>query len=281
MATSNGKNGTSALRKIPFHAFHGSPSGQLVKKQGEHELKPGQVVVRVTHSGICATDVHMQHHNMALGHEGVGVVEEVYPGVTDVKVGDRVGFGYVHWTCGQCETCLKGELLPPDVSKPHFDPPLLTCVWCWCAGHDQYCLNREEYITHNTDQGSYGSHVVWFARNLFVLPEGLESRYAGPLMCGGETVWGALVSSGRPLLAGETVGVVGIGGLGHLAIQFAAKMGAQVIAFSSTESKREEALAFGADRFYATKGLEKFPDELTKKIDHLVMTTSEQPNFQL
>jgi D-arabinose 1-dehydrogenase-like Zn-dependent alcohol dehydrogenase len=148
-------------------------------------------------------------------------------------------------------------------------------------GHDQYCLNREEYITHNRDQGSYGSHVVWYVRNLFVLPDGLESRYAGPLMCGGETVWGALRSSGRPVEAGEVVGIVGIGGLGHLAIQFASKMGLEVIVFSSTEDKREEAMAFGADKFYATKGVKKFPDELTKKIDHLIFTTSGQPDFQL
>ena len=102
------------------------------------------------------------------------------------------------------------------------------------------------------------------------------------MLCGGATVWGALVSSGgRPVLAGDRVGVVGIGGLGHLAIQFANKLGATVVAFSSTDSKREEALAFGASEFYATKGVTSFGEELVKKIDHLLITTSELPDFEL
>ena len=152
----------------------------------------------------------------------------------------------------------------------------------YTPGADQYCLKREEFGSANHDQGSYGSHVVFSARSLYVLPDGLDSRLAGPLLCGGATVWGSLVSSGgRPVVAGDRVGVVGIGGLGHLAIQFAEKLGATVVAFSSADSKREEALAFGASEFYATKGVTKFGDELVKKIDHLLITTSELPDFEL
>ncbi|KAJ8096429.1 putative formaldehyde dehydrogenase AdhA [Lipomyces tetrasporus] len=155
-------------------------------------------------------------------------------------------------------------------------------VCCKYSGADQYCLKREEFGSANHDQGSYGSHVVWSAKNLHVLPDGLESSLAGPLLCGGATVWGALVTSGgRPVVAGDVVGVVGIGGLGHLAIQFAEKLGATVIAFSSTDSKREEALGFGASEFYATKGVTKFDEKLVKKIDHLLITTSELPDFDL
>jgi D-arabinose 1-dehydrogenase-like Zn-dependent alcohol dehydrogenase len=99
-----------ASRTISFHAFRGNPKGDhLVKTPSVRDLKPGQAIVRITHSGVCGTDEHYRGQDMALGHEGVGVVEEVFPGITDVKVGDRVGFGYVHWTCGNCETCLKGE----------------------------------------------------------------------------------------------------------------------------------------------------------------------------
>ena len=97
------------INKIEFFTFHGSSSGRLVKTAGSRELKPGQAVVRITHSGVCGTDEHYRHVDMGLGHEGVGVVEEVYPGVTNVKVGDRVGFGYLHWTCGHCLLCQKGE----------------------------------------------------------------------------------------------------------------------------------------------------------------------------
>ena len=119
--------------------------------------------------------------------------------------------------------------------------------------------------------------MVWDAEALFLLPEGLKSEFAGPLMCGGATVWGALsVYNVRP---GDRVGVVGIGGLGHLAIQFAAKMGCEVVVFSSTESKREEAIQFGAKEFHATKGVTEFKN--IKKLNHLLITTSEQPNFEL
>lgn len=142
---------------------------------------------------------------------------------------------------------------------------------------DTYCENKREYITHDRDEGSFGSHVIWDADALFELPEGLELEHAGPLMCGGATVWGALsVYNVRPT---DRVGVIGIGGLGHLAIQFAAKMGCEVIAFSSTESKREEAMKFGAREFYATKGLKDLNH--VNKIDRLLITTSAQPDYNL
>src|SRR5215471_7088445 len=107
-------------------------------------------------------------------------------------------------------------------------------------GLDLYCENRREYITGDRDEGSFASHVVWDANALHVLPGSLPLEYAGPLMCGGVTVWGAL--SFYNVRSTDRVGVVGIGGLGHLAIQFAAKMGCEVVAFSGTESKREEAI---------------------------------------
>ena len=125
--------------------------------------------------------------------------------------------------------------------------------------------------------GSFGSHVVWDVSTLHLIPEGLESEYAAPLMCGGATVWSVLsLYHVRPT---DRVGVIGIGGLGHLAIQFAAKMGCEVVVFSGTESKRQEAIKFGAKEFYATKGVTKF--EGIKKINHLIITTSFLPDFDL
>jgi D-arabinose 1-dehydrogenase-like Zn-dependent alcohol dehydrogenase len=96
-------------------------------------------------------------------------------------------------------------------------------------------------------------------------------------MCGGATVWGAIsVYNFRPT---DRVGVLGVGGLGHLAIQFASKIGCEVVVFSGTESKREEAMKLGAKEFYATKGLTQFTG--IKKIKHLLITTSEQPDYKL
>ena len=98
-----------AAKTIDYITYKGSEKGNIVEAHVHRELKPGQAIVRITHSGVCGTDLHLIHQDMGLGHEGVGVVEEVYPGVDEVKVGDRVGFGYVHWTCGKCKCCLGGE----------------------------------------------------------------------------------------------------------------------------------------------------------------------------
>jgi D-arabinose 1-dehydrogenase-like Zn-dependent alcohol dehydrogenase len=98
-----------------FVTYKGSQSGEIVQAHGRREIKSGQAVVRITHSGVCGTDAHFVHQDMALGHEGVGVVEVVAPDVKDVKVGDRVGFGYVHWTCGKCQACSRGAY--SDVSN--------------------------------------------------------------------------------------------------------------------------------------------------------------------
>ena len=139
-----------------------------------------------------------------------------------------------------------------------------------------YCTGGIQlYGMGNADQGSFGSGAVWREQNLFKLPENLASDVAAPLMCGGSTVWGALSRFG--LKPTDVVGVVGIGGLGHLAIQFAAKMGCEVVALSGTEEKREEAFRLGAHHFVATKGVKEL--SVPRKINHLLVTTSKMPDW--
>jgi D-arabinose 1-dehydrogenase-like Zn-dependent alcohol dehydrogenase len=145
----------------------------------------------------------------------------------------------------------------------------------WIPGQDQYCPNREQYGTHNFHQGSFGSHAIWDASFLFKVPDGLAPEHAAPLMCGGVTVFEVIESYN--IRSTDRVGVVGIGGLGHLAVQFLAKMGASVVVFSSTDSKREEALRLGATEFHATKGVTKFE---MAKLDHLLVTTSFLPDWK-
>jgi D-arabinose 1-dehydrogenase-like Zn-dependent alcohol dehydrogenase len=107
----------------------------------------------------------------------------------------------------------------------------------------------------------------------------MAPEVAAPLMCGGATVFRALHSFGvRPT---DRVGVIGVGGLGHLAIQFAAKMGCEVVVLSGTESKREEAMRLGANEFVATKGRDKLDDVITKPLNHLLVTTSFPPDWNL
>ncbi|KAJ6498933.1 putative NADP-dependent alcohol dehydrogenase C 2 [Mycena sanguinolenta] len=235
---------------IEFTVFKGSATEGIVESKTRHDGPRGnEVLIKISHSGICGTDEHYKHADMVLGHEGVGVVQQIGDQVTQFKVGDVVGWGYTHKTCGACEQCLLGQ--------------------------DQYCPNREQYGSHNHHQGSFGSHAIWDASFLFKVPDGLAPEHAAPLMCGGATVFEVIESYNiRPT---QRVGVVGVGGLGHLAIQFLAKMGASVVVFSSTDSKREEAMRLGATEFYATKGVERFD---MAPLDHLMVTTSFLPDWK-
>ena len=138
-------------------------------------------------------------------------------------------------------------------------------------------MDSTYFGTANWDQGCFGTAVAWDVSTLFKIFEEIASEDAGPLMCGGATVWSPLYEAGiRP---GDRVGVIGIGGLGHLAIQFASKMGMEVVVFSSTESKRQKAFEFGASEFYATTGVEHFRG--VNKIDALLITTNVNPDLSL
>ncbi|KAJ6521936.1 putative NADP-dependent alcohol dehydrogenase C 2 [Mycena vulgaris] len=236
---------------IDFTVFKGTPEG--IVQATTHSASPtgNQILIKITHSGICGTDEHYKEANIGLGHEGVGTVQQLGEDVQGFKVGDIVGWGYTHRTCGTCDQCL--------------------------LGHDQYCQNRELYGVHNFHQGSFGSHAIWDASFVFHVPEGLAPEYAAPLMCGGATVFNVIETYNiRPT---DRVGVVGVGGLGHLAVQFLGKMGASVIVFSSTESKRQEALGLGATEFYVTKGVKEL--KIGKPLDHLIVTTNSLPDWSL
>jgi D-arabinose 1-dehydrogenase-like Zn-dependent alcohol dehydrogenase len=237
---------------IEFTVFKGSKDGTIVQGKSERpDLKRDDVLIRITHSGVCFTDVHYRNTDMALGHEGTGVVVATGPDAHLLKKGDRVGWGYEHDCCGHCRQCLTG----------------------W----ETMCRERKMYAFADLDQGSFGTHAVWREAFLFKIPDKMSNEDAGPLMCGGSTVWNALTIA--HVLPTARVGIVGVGGLGHLAIQFAAKMGCQVVVFSGTDSKKEEALKLGAKEFYATKGAKQL--KLDQPIDNLIVTTSSQPDWEL
>ncbi|OAA55645.1 NADP-dependent alcohol dehydrogenase [Cordyceps fumosorosea ARSEF 2679] len=242
---------------LSFTVYKGSPDGKPVKGTTTRpkELTGDQVLLKVLASGVCGTDLHYRKKDMVLGHEGVGEVQAVGPEVRRLRPGQRVGWGYQTGACGLCTPCLSGD--------------------------ETYCSRREMYGSAAPDQGSFATHAVWREAFLHALPEGLSPADAAPLQCGGATVFTALLGV-RPT---DTVGVLGVGGLGHLAIQFAAKMGCRVVVLSGSSRKREEALRLGGHRFIAMndlkgkKGKQKEGGEDAWEIDRLLVTTSALPDW--
>lgn len=252
--------------KVSFTVFRGNKSGKITKDTTTRTLGPNDAFVRVAHSGVCGTDEHMLEKGCVLGHEGVGYVESVGSLVKSVKKGDRVGFGYVHNVCGNCEWCLTGK----------YSHLLLNSTRLMkYQGLEQFCENRQMYGAADLDVGSFATHTVWKADMLIRIPEALDLKDAAPLMCAGATVWTALTTYG--LKPGDRVGVQGIGGLGHLAIQFAAKLGAEVVVFSSSDSKKDEASKLGASEYFVLNDKLDYPKG--KKLNHLLICGSGNPDY--
>lgn len=189
------------------------------------EVVPGRVLVRVMASGVCHTDLHAVDGDWPVrpilplipGHEGVGVIAAVGRGVTNVKEGDRVGVPWLHSACGCCTYCTTGwETLCESQSNTGYSVH---------GGYADYSLADPAYIGH--------------------LPAGLHFAAAAPILCAGVTVYKGLKETEvRP---GEWVVVSGIGGLGHLAVQYAKAMGMHVVAVDVAEAKLELASGLGAD----------------------------------
>lgn len=190
----------------------------------------GWVRIRVEACGVCHSDVFVRSGafpGMTLprvpGHEIAGRVDAVGPQVTAWKVGDRVGVGWHGGHCFTCNACRKGLFINCEKAK----------------------------ITGITHDGGYAEYVAVPAESVARIPEKLDAASAGPLLCAGVTTYNALRHSGaRP---GDVVAVQGIGGLGHLAIQYAARMGFRTVAISSGGDKEELARQLGAHEYVDTK----------------------------
>ncbi len=215
---------------IQGFAVHAAGAELHPFKYDPGELGPLQVEIAVTHCGICHSDVAMidnewgySQYPFIPGHEIIGTVVAAGNQADYLNPGQRVGVGWQAGSCGHCEWCRKGE--------EHF-----------CAQAEYTCVGRN---------GGFANKIRVNARFAIPLPAGLEPATAAPLLCAGATVYGPLRDNGVHPAA--RVGVVGIGGLGHLALQFARAFGAEVTAFSSTADKEEECKRLGAHRFVNTR----------------------------
>lgn len=223
---------------------------KLVRKQLDYgPLAAEEVEVAVEHCGVCHSDLSVLKNDWGisqfpavLGHEAVGRITAVGSAVKGLKVGQRVGVGWNSGSCMHCRQCMSGD--------QHLCVDALPTI----VGH----------------RGGFASHVRSHWAWAIPLPDGLDVANAGPLLCGGITVFNPLAMHSRST---SRVGVVGIGGLGHMAVKFAAAMGSEVTAFTSSASKFDEAKSFGAHNVVASRDSNAIK-ALAGRIDLLLVTVN-------
>jgi alcohol dehydrogenase (NADP+) len=222
------------------------------------ELRPDDIFIDIKYCGICHSDIHFAYNEwgtgifpMVPGHEIAGVVTAVGKDVTKFAVGDRVGVGCFVNSCGECDYCLRGD--------------------------EQFCTKGVVMVFNSLDYdgnltyGGYSQKIVVKEKFVVRIPDSLELDVASPLLCAGITTYSPLKHWN--VGPGKKVAVVGMGGLGHIAVQFAHAMSAEVTALSQTLSKKEEAIGFGADHYYATNDPATFT-ELAGQFDLILNTVS-------
>ena len=235
-------------------------AGQAIERgtAQRRDVGPHDVLIDIAYAGICHSDIHQARQEwgsaifpMVPGHEIAGIVREVGPEVTKRAVGDRVGIGCFVDSCRECENCLAGE--------------------------EQFCL-KGNVATYNgraydgTDTyGGYSTEIVADENYVLHIPDGIPLDTAAPLLCAGITTYSPLRHwNAGP---GKRVAVIGMGGLGHIAVQIAHAMGAHVTVLSRTLAKKEQGLALGADEYFATES----PDALKplrNRFDLIINTVS-------
>ncbi|KAG3239999.1 hypothetical protein PI124_g15085 [Phytophthora idaei] len=233
-------------------------------KPWQYQTRPlgeEDVEIKISHCAICGSDLHTidggwgpAPYPCVVGHEIIGEVTLAGPSVKNLAVGDRVGVGAQVWAClnrdpnDKCRDCEDGE-----------DAVCDQVVWTY---NSIYKDGAKSY-------GGYADYVRVDSNYAFKIPETLPSDVAAPLLCAGATVFTPLKQEG--VKAGDRVGVIGIGGLGHIAIQFIRAMGAIPVAFSRSASKEKETLSLGAEEFYNLSDPEQ-QKKAAGSVDFLLLT---------
>jgi propanol-preferring alcohol dehydrogenase len=224
-------------------------------------VESGQILVKTEACGVCHTDLHAANGDWPLkptppfipGHEGIGLVVEVGAGVTNVKVGDRVGVPWLYSACGHCEFCLS--------------------AW------ETVCADAE--FGGYTKNGGFAEYIIADPKYVAHIPDGLSAVQAAPIICAGITTYkGIKETTAKP---GEWVAISGCGGLGHLAIQYAKAMGLKVCAVDIDDGKLEHATQVGADAVVNAKADDAI--EAVKKVTNggahgVLITAPSLPAFE-
>ncbi|KFK85166.1 alcohol dehydrogenase [Streptomyces sp. JS01] len=221
------------------------------------------ILIDIKFAGICHSDIHQARDGwgegifpMVPGHEIAGIVAETGSGVTRFKVGDRVGVGCMVDSCGRCDACLMGR-------EQH------------CAEGNTQTYNALDRSGEPT-YGGYSTHLVVTEKFAVSIPEGIALDEAAPLLCAGITTYSPLKRWGAG--PGKKVAVVGLGGLGHMAVKIAHALGAEVTVLSQSLRKKDDGLKLGADHYYATSDPKTF-EELAGTFDVILSTVSAPLDF--
>src|SRR5919112_2612272 len=213
-------------------------------------LKPDEIEIDVEYCGICHSDLHMlknewgiTHYPFVPGHEIVGKVSAIGEMVKHLKIGQYVGLGWNARSCLICDQCL--------------------------SGHHNRCLNGEDVIVGR--HGGFADKVRCQGLWAFPLPNNINIKTAGPLFCGGITVFNPIIQNN--IKSSDHVAVVGIGGLGHLALKFLNAWGCEVTAISTNPDKEKEARAFGANNFINSKNADSLKNSLNR-FDMVLVTSN-------
>lgn len=228
---------------------------QLTRREvGDHDVQ-----IQIHYCGVCHSDIHQVRNEwggstfpMVPGHEIVGKVSQIGSHVKNFKVGDSVGVGCMVDSCRKCDACEK------DLEQ-------------YCEKEPIYTYNSIEPQTGNTTYGGYSTQIVVDENFVLHIPDNLPLDQAAPLLCAGITTYSPLKH--WKIGPGKEVAVLGLGGLGHVAVKIAHAMGATVSVISHSASKKEDALKFGADHFYTSTDPEMFK-KLHKKFDLMINTIS-------
>lgn len=202
------------------------------------------VLIETLYAGICHSDIHHAHEDwrketypMVPGHEIAGRIVQVGKNVTKFKVGDFAGVGCLVNSCGECEHCKKGE-------EQYCDKRVLTYA------------SKDQFHNNELTQGGYSNNIVVSEKFAIKIPKTAQLEKVAPLLCAGITTYSPLKFT--HVKKGDKVAVAGFGGLGHMAVQYAVKLGAEVTVFDITENKRQDALTMGAVKYVNVRN----PEEL-------------------
>jgi len=240
--------------KVNAYAAH-EPKGELSPYTYElGELPDDHVDIKVAYCGICHSDLSMINNEwrnakypLVPGHEITGEVVALGSAVKNLKIGDKVGVGWFAESCMSCSSCMSGS--------------------------HHLCASRKSTISRH---GGFADHVRSHWAWAVPLPEGIDMSKAGPLLCGGITVFNPIIVAGvQPI---DKVGVIGIGGLGHLAVKFLKYWGCEVVAFSSSESKKTSILDMGVTKVVNSRSDDDLKT-IRGQLDFIINTTNVTLNW--